>query len=221
MVLHCERWQFKLTEIKAELKISSKCVSLYFKCCSCVHVFELFVLIFQSLEITLSTPECKVMTGCSSGCPAAFALGNVGERNTNGERIGDAEEGWKRPREGPRHTEHCAAVQPGYYQRKSMFITEHTVCVHVSHSHILAFQDLRAALREKEKLLDDAVKEREVWTQRERAVAVLLQEKEALVHVLTEELESCQKDVQVLRAHTDVVGRYIYSLYQLECLLST
>ncbi|XP_032374967.1 putative leucine-rich repeat-containing protein DDB_G0290503 [Etheostoma spectabile] len=54
--------------------------------------------------------------------------------------------------------------------------------------------DLRVALGEKERLLREGEKERELWRQRDRAVAAVLQEKEALI----QELESRQKDVQGL-----------------------
>ncbi|XP_059194864.1 putative leucine-rich repeat-containing protein DDB_G0290503 [Centropristis striata] len=52
--------------------------------------------------------------------------------------------------------------------------------------------ELRVALGEKDRLLKEVEKEREVWRQRDRALATVLQEKEALI----QELESCQKDVQ-------------------------
>lgn len=54
--------------------------------------------------------------------------------------------------------------------------------------------DLRVALGEKERLLKEVEKEREVWRQRDRALTTVLQEKDALI----QELESCQKDVQGL-----------------------
>ncbi|XP_049902858.1 uncharacterized protein si:ch73-95l15.5 [Epinephelus moara] len=54
--------------------------------------------------------------------------------------------------------------------------------------------DLRVALGEKERLLQEVEKEREVWRQRDRALTTVLQEKDALI----QELESCQKDVQGL-----------------------
>ncbi|XP_037641080.1 uncharacterized protein si:ch73-95l15.5 [Sebastes umbrosus] len=54
--------------------------------------------------------------------------------------------------------------------------------------------DLRVALGEKERLLKEAEKEREMWRQRDQALATVLQEKEALI----QELESCQKDGQGL-----------------------
>ncbi|XP_034067270.1 uncharacterized protein si:ch73-95l15.5 isoform X2 [Gymnodraco acuticeps] len=52
--------------------------------------------------------------------------------------------------------------------------------------------DLRVALGEKERLLMEVEKEREVWRQRDRALATVLQEKDALI----QELESCRKDTQ-------------------------
>ncbi|XP_033968542.1 uncharacterized protein si:ch73-95l15.5 [Trematomus bernacchii] len=54
--------------------------------------------------------------------------------------------------------------------------------------------DLRVALGEKERLLMEVEKEREVWRQRDRALATVLQEKDALI----QELESCRKDTQGL-----------------------
>lgn len=53
------------------------------------------------------------------------------------------------------------------------------------------------ALGEKERLLNEVDKDREVWRQRDRALTVVLQEKEALIRCLKEELESYQKDMQV------------------------
>ncbi|XP_044064213.1 uncharacterized protein si:ch73-95l15.5 [Siniperca chuatsi] len=58
--------------------------------------------------------------------------------------------------------------------------------------------DLRVALGEKERLLNEVEKERELWRQRDRALTTVLQEKEALIHYLKEELESRQKDAQAL-----------------------
>ncbi|XP_054637741.1 uncharacterized protein si:ch73-95l15.5 isoform X2 [Dunckerocampus dactyliophorus] len=57
---------------------------------------------------------------------------------------------------------------------------------------------LRVALNEKEHHLQEVEKEREVWRQRDRALAATMQEKEELIHVLKVELESCQRDVQAL-----------------------
>lgn len=59
-------------------------------------------------------------------------------------------------------------------------------------------QDLRVALGEKERLLKEVEKEREVWRQRDRALDTVLQEKETLIHCLKEELENCQKDEKVI-----------------------
>lgn len=53
------------------------------------------------------------------------------------------------------------------------------------------------AVGEKEQQLKEVVKEREVWRQRDKALAAVLQEKEALILCLKEGLESCQTDVQV------------------------
>ncbi|KAM9852005.1 uncharacterized protein ACBR49_005107 isoform 1-T2 [Aulostomus maculatus] len=58
--------------------------------------------------------------------------------------------------------------------------------------------DLRVSLKEKEQLLEEVEKEREVWTQRDRALTAVLQQKEGLIQSLKEELESCQRDVQAL-----------------------
>ncbi|KAM7421401.1 hypothetical protein PAMA_015501 [Pampus argenteus] len=65
--------------------------------------------------------------------------------------------------------------------------------------------DLRVALGEKERLLEEARKEREVWRKRDGALTAVLQEKETLIHHLNEELERCQKDVQTLS--DSVIGR--------------
>lgn len=54
------------------------------------------------------------------------------------------------------------------------------------------------ALGEKERLLKEVEKERELWRQRDRALATVLQEKEALTRYLKEELQSRPKDVQVI-----------------------
>lgn len=54
--------------------------------------------------------------------------------------------------------------------------------------------DLRVALGEKERLLKEVEKEREVWRQRDGALAAVLKEKEALIHSLKEQLEICQKE---------------------------
>ncbi|XP_035528216.1 uncharacterized protein si:ch73-95l15.5 isoform X2 [Morone saxatilis] len=48
--------------------------------------------------------------------------------------------------------------------------------------------DLRVALGEKERLLKEVEKEREVWRQRDQALTTVLQEKEALIHRLKENL---------------------------------
>lgn len=60
------------------------------------------------------------------------------------------------------------------------------------------FQDLRVTLGEKESLLKEVEKEREVWRQRDQALATVLQEKEALIRCLKEELERHQKGAQVI-----------------------
>ncbi|XP_074539813.1 uncharacterized protein LOC141800875 [Halichoeres trimaculatus] len=54
--------------------------------------------------------------------------------------------------------------------------------------------DLRVALGEKEHLLKEVEKERTVWKQKDRALGTVLQEKEALIQGLKEELE--KKDTQ-------------------------
>ncbi|XP_050932041.1 putative leucine-rich repeat-containing protein DDB_G0290503 [Lates calcarifer] len=53
--------------------------------------------------------------------------------------------------------------------------------------------DLRVALGEKEGLLKEVEKEKEVWRQRDRALAAVLQEKDSLIHCLKEELEKRQQ----------------------------
>lgn len=58
-------------------------------------------------------------------------------------------------------------------------------------------QDLRVSLGEKERLLIEVERDREVWRQRDTALALVLQEKEALICCLKKGLESEQKDVQV------------------------
>lgn len=58
------------------------------------------------------------------------------------------------------------------------------------------------SLGEKERLLREGEKEREMWRQRDQALAAVLQEKEALI----QELESCQKDVQVIYVHKAVTS---------------
>nr|XP_020500144.1 GRIP1-associated protein 1-like [Labrus bergylta] len=65
--------------------------------------------------------------------------------------------------------------------------------------------ELRVALGEKEHLLKEVEKEREVWKQKDRALATVLQEKEALIHYLKEEREKCQKDAQALSG--SVIGQ--------------
>ncbi|XP_026173009.1 uncharacterized protein LOC113136409 [Mastacembelus armatus] len=52
--------------------------------------------------------------------------------------------------------------------------------------------DLRVALGEKEQLLKMVEKEREVWRQREQALATVLKEKEGVIICLKEQLESSQ-----------------------------
>lgn len=48
------------------------------------------------------------------------------------------------------------------------------------------------ALGEKERLLREVEKEREVWRQRDRALATVLQEKDQLTQNLRQQLERCQ-----------------------------
>ncbi|KAK9514216.1 hypothetical protein VZT92_027697 [Zoarces viviparus] len=62
--------------------------------------------------------------------------------------------------------------------------------------------ELRVALEEKERRLKEVEKEREVWRQRDCALATVLQEKEALI----QELASCQKDVQGFVGDTEGNG---------------
>lgn len=47
-------------------------------------------------------------------------------------------------------------------------------------------------LGEKERLLQEVEKEREVWRQRDRALSTALQEKDQLTRNLQQELERCQ-----------------------------
>ncbi|KAM4600776.1 uncharacterized protein ACJ7VT_020663 [Polymixia lowei] len=89
--------------------------------------------------------------------------------------------------------------------------------------------DLRLALGEKEQILKEVDKEREVWRRRDRALTAALQEKQALLLCLKEELESCQKDVQALS--DSVIGQGLsgggaetalaYQLKEKESLLAT
>lgn len=58
---------------------------------------------------------------------------------------------------------------------------------------VCLLQDLRVALGEKEGLLKEVEKEKEVWRQRDRALAAVLQEKDSLIHCLKEELEKRQQ----------------------------
>uniref|UniRef100_UPI0037E8E287 cingulin n=1 Tax=Semicossyphus pulcher TaxID=241346 RepID=UPI0037E8E287 len=66
--------------------------------------------------------------------------------------------------------------------------------------------DLRVAFGEKEQLLKEAEKEREVWRKKDRALTTVLQEKEALIHCLKEELDKCQKDAKALSGSVIVKG---------------
>uniref|UniRef100_A0A3B5A7R4 Golgin IMH1-like n=1 Tax=Stegastes partitus TaxID=144197 RepID=A0A3B5A7R4_9TELE len=61
--------------------------------------------------------------------------------------------------------------------------------------------DLRVALGEKELLLKEVEKEREVWRQRDGALAAVLQEKEALIHSFREQLEQSQQ-----KSHSQTVS---------------
>ncbi|XP_041648461.1 uncharacterized protein si:ch73-95l15.5 [Cheilinus undulatus] len=65
--------------------------------------------------------------------------------------------------------------------------------------------ELRVALGEKEHLLKEVEKEREVWKQKDRALSTVLQEKEALIQYLKEELEKSQKDAKALSG--SVIGQ--------------
>lgn len=58
--------------------------------------------------------------------------------------------------------------------------------------------DLRVALGDKERVQKDMETEREVWRQKNQALTAVLQEKEALLLCLKQELHNCQKDVQAL-----------------------
>ncbi len=66
------------------------------------------------------------------------------------------------------------------------------------------------ALGEKEQLLKEGEKEREAWRQRDQALAMVLQEKEALIHDLKEGLQSCQNDAQVMCTHKGVIPTWVY-----------
>ncbi|KAI3361322.1 hypothetical protein L3Q82_013497 [Scortum barcoo] len=59
-------------------------------------------------------------------------------------------------------------------------------------------KDLRVALGEREQLLKEAEKEREVWRQTDRALATVLQEKEALIRSLKQELENVVSEKEAL-----------------------
>lgn len=63
------------------------------------------------------------------------------------------------------------------------------------------------ALGEKERLLREVDKEREVWRQRDRALSTVLQEKDQVTQNLRQELERCQ--VLLVR----------YSYFQFDCLM--
>ncbi|CAI5661667.1 unnamed protein product [Oreochromis niloticus] len=54
---------------------------------------------------------------------------------------------------------------------------------------LFILQDLRVALGEKEQLLKEVEKERELWRQRDGALTAVLQEKEALIRTFKEQLE--------------------------------
>lgn len=67
------------------------------------------------------------------------------------------------------------------------------------------------ALGEKERLLKEVEKEREVWRQRDRALALVLQEKEALIDYLEVEQEHRRKDVKVMMCLLFLTHFYIFS----------
>lgn len=67
-------------------------------------------------------------------------------------------------------------------------------CMYLKLSLFLT-QDLRVALGEKEQLLKEVEKERELWRQRDGALTAVLQEKEALIRTFKEQLE---KGVEVI-----------------------
>lgn len=58
-------------------------------------------------------------------------------------------------------------------------------------------------LGEKERLLSEVEKEREVWRQRDRALATVLQEKDVAIGYLKQELERRPKDGQVTVTHSN------------------
>ncbi|KAM4736075.1 uncharacterized protein FYW61_006371 [Anableps anableps] len=60
--------------------------------------------------------------------------------------------------------------------------------------------ELRAALGEKDRLLQEAEKERELWRRKDGAVAAVLKEKEALILKLQQQLESSGSEGQVAAA---------------------
>lgn len=68
------------------------------------------------------------------------------------------------------------------------------------------------ALGEKERLLKEVEKEREVWRQRDRALALVLREKEALINYLEEEQEHRRKDVKVIICMLFLTHFYSFSL---------
>ena len=55
------------------------------------------------------------------------------------------------------------------------------------------------SLGEKECLLKEVQKEREVWRQRDQALAAVQQEKDNLIHCLKEELETNMQVINALR----------------------
>lgn len=59
-------------------------------------------------------------------------------------------------------------------------------------------------LGEKERLLSEVEKEREVWRQRDRALTTVLQEKDVVIGYLKQELERRPKDGQVMVTHNNV-----------------
>nr|XP_043889766.1 BICD family-like cargo adapter 1 [Solea senegalensis] len=61
-------------------------------------------------------------------------------------------------------------------------------------------KDLQVALAEKEHLQEEVEKERELWRQRDQALAAVQQEKDALIRLLKEELQNPQNNVPVSRA---------------------
>lgn len=66
---------------------------------------------------------------------------------------------------------------------------------HLQTSNLPSFQDLRAALGEKEQKLKEVEKEVELWRQKDRALETVLREKEAQITFLQAALQKVTKHV--------------------------